>query len=533
MSVSNKGPGIDYRLQNLTNALYIDGNNDVVVRTGITGNIVISGNINVPGNVQVYSSPENPVHTHVTEIGTSGILTTPWIPVSIDGNANVRVSGNVSITSMPAVSIASLPEVEIKNDTGNPIPVSANTTLNSDSNPIYVKGTSDTSFFAPTQTDAFGRLRVSNPFTLFDAANRYQDNGLHFNSTTGSGSVGYDANVAAITMSVGTTNGDAAYRETSRVFAYQPGKSLLILQTFTFAGAKTNLTQRAGYFDTANGIYLEQAGTTINLVKRSSSSGSVVETRVAQASWNTNTLGTLDLTKSQIFWMDIEWLGVGSIRCGFVIDGQFVHCHTFHHANIITGTYMTTACLPVRKEIFNTGTTASSSTMLSICTTVISEGGYTFTGREFCVGHVLGTPIALPNDLSFKPILSIRLKSTRLGAIVIPTTYNVTPNQQAVYKYQLYKRAVTTGGSWTSAGSDSSVEYNLAPASLVSGDISLSAFINATNQSSGTPSVLELNFDYQMERNSFTSTAYEFVLAVASSTNATTCYGTINWKEIT
>ena len=239
MSGSNKLPLADYRLKNINNALYVDGNDDVVMRTGFTGNIVISGNVNVPGNVSVYSSPENPVHVHVTE--------------------------------MPAVSIASLPEVEIKNDTGNPVPVSANTTLNSNSNPIYVKGTSDTSFFAPTQTDAFGRLRISNPFTLFDAANRYQDNGLHFNSTAGGGSATYDANNAAISLTVGTTSGDTVYRETSKVFAYQPGKSLLVMQTFTFAGAKANLTQRAGYFDTANGIYLEQAGTTVNFVKRSSS----------------------------------------------------------------------------------------------------------------------------------------------------------------------------------------------------------------------------------------------------------------------
>jgi hypothetical protein len=71
-----------------------------------------------------------------------------------------------------------MPEVEIKNDTGNPIPISKNTTVNSNSNPIFVKGTSDTSFFDPAQTDAFGRLRVSNPLTLFDSSHRYRDNNL-------------------------------------------------------------------------------------------------------------------------------------------------------------------------------------------------------------------------------------------------------------------------------------------------------------------------------------------------------------------
>jgi len=162
MSNSNKGPGVDYRLQNLTNALYVDGNNDVVVRTGFAGNIVISGNVNIPGTVNVASSPTDPVHVHLTEVGTFGNLTT-FVPVQgniivTGGNANVTVvgnisgittlpaisgnvgvSGNVSITTMPGVAVTSMPEVEIKNDSGNPIPVSANTTVNSLANPISIQ----------------------------------------------------------------------------------------------------------------------------------------------------------------------------------------------------------------------------------------------------------------------------------------------------------------------------------------------------------------------------------------------------------
>lgn len=423
---------------------------------------------------------------------------------------------------------------EIKNDVGNPIPVSKDTTANSDSNPIYVKGTADTSFFAPTQTDAFGRLRVSNPFTLADHFNRYQDNGLFSSAVAGGGSVGYDGNNCAITLSVGTGATDSVKRETNRVYAYQPGKSLLVLQTFTFAAAKTNLTQRAGYFDVDNGFYLERAGNTVNFVKRSSSSGTMTETRIPQNAWNIDQLPSLDLDKSQIFWMDIEWLGVGSVRMGFVIDGQFVHCHTFHHANLTTGTYISTACLPVRKEIFNTGTTTGSSTMMSICNSVISEGGYSITGRSFCVGSTLGTPVALANTpATFTPVISVRLKSNRLGAIVLPTTFTLTPVQQAMYKYQIYTRAITTGGTWISAGSDSSVEYNLNPTTISSGTVALSAFINATNQTSGAAETTQLPFEYQLERNSFTSTCYEVVIAVASATNNTTCYASLNWNEIT
>ena len=125
MSASNKGPGVDSRLQNLTNALYVDGNNDIVVRTGFAGNIVISGNVNVPGNIAVYSSPALPVHNHITEIGTSDILTVPWMPVAgnVGLDAGSNLIGNVKISQMPGIAVTSMPEIEIKNDAGNPIPV--------------------------------------------------------------------------------------------------------------------------------------------------------------------------------------------------------------------------------------------------------------------------------------------------------------------------------------------------------------------------------------------------------------------------
>jgi hypothetical protein len=203
--------------------------------------------------------------------------------------------------------------------------------------------------------DAFGRARVSSPFTLFDSQHRYQDNGRinQANSVSGA-TVAHNANAGLIECTLDTTSGSFIYRESSRVFPYQPGKSIQILQTYVMNPAKTNLRQRYGYFNTENGIFLELDGTTLSWVERSKSSGSVTETKVAQANWNIDPMDgtgpsrlTLDMTKAQIQFIDIEWLGLGTVRCGFVINGQFIHVHSFQHANIITATYMTTACLPV------------------------------------------------------------------------------------------------------------------------------------------------------------------------------------------
>lgn len=433
---------------------------------------------------------------------------------------------------------------EIKNDIGNPLPVSKNTTVNSDANPIYVTGTSDTSFFAPTQSDAFGRLRTSNPFTLFDLSMKYSDNAHISTQTSGTATVTHDSNSSSLTMSIGTTNGDSIIRETSRVFAYQPGKSLQILTTFSMNPDKTNLRQRVGYFNLENGLYLERSNGTAYFVLRSSSAnGSPVERKIAQADWNVNTFGALNLDRTQILWFDIEWLGVGSVRCGFVINGEFIHCHTFHNANteISTGvplatTYMGSSCLPVRWEITNTGTTASSSTFRQICTTVISEGGFELRGRPKAIGHLLNSTYTLAAANTEYPILSIRLKAGRDGGIVLPKNFSLAPLSAANIRWNLIQ-GITTGGTWVDAGSDSSVEYNLTATGITSTQfVYEQGYVISSNQSVAAPSTDQFPFAFQLERNTLTSpkTYYEFILVASTTTTGNpNVVASINWEELT
>lgn len=513
----------------------ITATNQLPVTLG-SNSITITGDVNVGTTVNVASTPSDPVHVHLTEVGTSGILTTPYLPV----NGNVWVNGG-------QITITSLPEVEIKNDSGNPIPVSANTSPNSDTNPIYVKGVGDASFFAPTQSDAFGRLRVSEPFTLWDSFHRYQDNGKISEYTATGGSSAHDAASGTILMSVSAASGSKVYRESSKVFAYQPGKSLQTFQTWCMATPKANLRQRIGYFDTSNGIFIEQNGLTLNLVRRTSAYGSIQEYRVPQSDWNVNTLivdglSTLHVDRSQIFWMDIEWLGVGSVRCGFVIDGQFVHVHTFNHANHIdpiTGvgldrTYMTTACLPVRAEIENTGVTSGPSSFRLICTSIVSEGGFSEIGRPKSIGHGISSPFDVANVDTLYPLVSIRLKSTRLEGLVLPKSFSIAVTGNANYKYYLIKGGTTTAGSWVDAGAtDSSVEYNLNGNSFTGGTVIDVGYIINANQGTPTPQNTVFPFKYQLERNTFTSTGYEFTVAIECASGNQDAWAAINWEEMT
>jgi hypothetical protein len=314
---------------------------------------------------------------------------------------------------------------------------------------------------------------------------------------------------------------------------------------------KANVRQRIGYFGESNGIYLENDGNTNYLIVRTNTSSTVTETRVAQSNWNVDKFdgtgyssqiggpehaGGLDVSKTNIFWMDVEWLGVGDVRCGFVVDGKLIPAHTFHHDNRNTVPYMTTASLPLRLEIKNTGITASNSTLSQICSTVISEGGYELYGSQQAVGTTITAPVDLPTAGTYYPVVSIRLKSNRLDAIVILTALSILGiTNNAYYNWQVRSNANTSGGgSWVSAGTDSAVEYKLAGGSVAGGRILASGFTGATTQSISPVDILkEALFKFQLERNSFANTAYELSLVASASTNGADMYGSMDWEEVT
>jgi hypothetical protein len=308
--------------------------------------------------------------------------------------------------------------------------------------------------------------------------------------------------------------------------------------------AKTGLTQRVGYYGVDNGFYLEQADSSVSFVKRSVVTGSLVNTPILQADWNGDKLDgtgpsglTLDLTKAQILWMDLEWLGVGSVRMGFVINGQFILCHTFNHANIIASTYITTASLPLRYEIFNTAGTTGASTLKQVCSTVISEGGYELRGKQQSIGTPITAPMTFAVAGTYYPVVGIRLISTRLDAIVIATAISLIGlGNGKNYQWRVVNGNVAiSGGSWVPAGGDSAVEYNITGTSATGGRILASGYVNSSNQGSPSINILkEALFANQLERNPFTNTPYEFVVEMAIDTvgGVLGAYASIDWEEV-
>ena len=360
-------------------------------------------------------------------------------------------------------------------------------------------------------TDLFGRLKVSNPVTLFDSSHIYAQDGDFDDVVVGSGStVGFITAQSSATLGIGTTAGCRLVRQSMRAFSYQPGKSLQVLQTFVFNEPKENLTQRVGYGSSENGIFLEQVDSQVNIIKRTSVSGILSTVTIPQSEWNVDRLdGTgistdnpsgiaLDLTKAQILFSEYEWLGVGSVRVGFAIDGNFITVHQFNHSNLIDSVYMTSATLPIRYEIENTGITTSSSLMKQICASVMSNGGYERKRAQNIARRTAGTEVGT----SFEPLVSIRLKQGREFAVVIPQQILAFPlDNNAAYEVALIKNGTLTGAAFTDIPNSESenVEYDVTASTMTGGNIVNLRYVYGSNQAGGIIAVEQrYNWDLQL-----------------------------------
>lgn len=310
-------------------------------------------------------------------------------------------------------------------------------------------------------TDAFGRARVAEPFTLFDSAFIGADDPLKYNTaTTGGGTTSYNSYASTVSLTVGTASGDQVIRQSYRTFPYQPGKALEIFSSFVFAPSQTNLRQRIGYFTNYNGIYLENAGGTINLVIRQQTGASTyVEEQVAQTDWNVDTLNgagpsgiTINWSTAQIFYTAIEWLGVGTVFCGFIINGQYILAHEFNHANSDTSTYMQSAQQSIRFEITNTGTTTGAS-MTQVCSSVISSGGYNPQATQRFAGRGL-TYYTMATAGTYYNLVSLRLGTDGLAynKVVYLDSLNVlTDSNQNLQWQAILNPTFSAGPTWGNA----------------------------------------------------------------------------------
>ncbi len=282
--------------------------------------------------------------------------------------------------------------------------------------------------FSKENIDAFGRLRVAEPYTIFESKLIGDARTILWADVEVSGgSTGstYDIDDSSVTLDVANLTAGVRVRQTKRRFNYQPGKSQLILMTgvLNMSGGGTGITQQLGYFDDENGLFLRNNSSGVSVNMRSFTSGAAVTHGANQKNWNLDTLDgngpsgmNIDWAKTHIFVMDFEWLGVGTARFGIVLAGKIVYCHVMDHSNALVSPYMTTPNLPLRYELINDGT-GGVATLKAICGTVSSEGGVQATGENRTYSSE-GTHLAASVADTLYAALGLRLKSTHLGIAI-------------------------------------------------------------------------------------------------------------------
>ncbi|MDP3987012.1 MAG: hypothetical protein Q8P81_02185 [Nanoarchaeota archaeon] len=390
--------------------------------------------------------------------------------------------------------------------------------------------------------DAFGRARVSSTESLFDSTMHFNTGSLIWETEkVGAGSsVVYDSNSSSCILNVGTDASDYCLRQSRGYMRYQPGKSLIITNTFVMGSGVGNVSRRVGYFDDNDGIYLEQTGSNVNLIRRTSDSGSPVNNAVSQSSWNLDKLdGTgksgisLNLTKAQIFCLDLQWLGEGRIRCGFNIDGSLHYVHQFTIANVISTVSMKTANLPIRYEI-RSNALSSGGSLTQICSSAMIEGTFEKHGRSFVAATTTGS-VAVT---SRRPILSIRPKLTFdniTGVVnrmlIVPMDIVLLATSNNAYWELVYSGSLT-GAVFSSVNGESSVDFDVAASaisggiSVVGGYIAASATIRAVTQFD-----IPMSFRYPLVLDKNGANPIPLTVVVTSMNATSNVSSVINWKE--
>jgi hypothetical protein len=384
----------------------------------------------------------------------------------------------------------------------------------------------------------FGEFRVANPYTLADLNFRYEIDPREFGTSTATGgTVTYVSASATARLAVTASSGSRARLRTHTFFRYQSGKTLAAAMTLYHDNAGlANQTRRWGIYDDNDGLFFRLTSTTLDLVRRSSTSGAPVDTPIARASWNGDKLDgtgpsgiTLNLTFANIYEIHYQWLGAGTVS--FFINGILVH--KLRNANTLSVPYMRTGQLPIQWEVVNTGASVIAGINAICCSAKVLGGDdppqYTFGARNVADITVPATE---------RPILSIRPRLTYPAAIenrmlVLPKIATVkTEGSRAGWSIIL--NATLTGFSWNNVNANSGVEFDVASTSFTGGEVIYNGFL--PNNNAGGEVYLSDIFTVlgrKLRRDAFAATTDTLTITGYNEAAGTTnMRASISWGEV-
>jgi len=388
---------------------------------------------------------------------------------------------------------------------------------------------------------AFGRTMVALPVARFDSQLQYNLAPFLWESTlTTGGAITHLPNESSASLAVTSTTGSKAVNQTRKYIRYQPGRGQTIFMTGVMGAIKSGVRQRVGYFDGQNGLFFEQNGTSLRVVVRSNASGVTFDSPVNQSAWNfdkfngTGPTGiTLDMSKEQIFAIDLQWLGAGRVRFGFVVDGNLHFAHQFNGANSLTTVYMTTANLPLRYEIETTGSPGSGTTMTQTCSSVSSEGGvldelgYQFTANNGTTAISVTTRRAV---LSIQPKLTFNSITNR-GEIDIKEFSVMVGGNNALIEV-VYNGTLGGTPSFASVDTNSLVNFDVAGTTVTGGTVLYSEYIPAGAGATRLASTAGLLSKVPFALSSSGLVQDTISIVATSFTGTATVTAALNWTEV-
>lgn len=329
--------------------------------------------------------------------------------------------------------------------------------------------------------DAFLRYRASLPSYRFDSQFTNQiDSDLWDTKVRGTGVIGHDTTHRMAVM-VTQAAGDECILQSHYHNPYTPGRSQEVLMSFSIEDAGTGPFGRSlpgqvhdftvGYGDGLNGIYLRVVDGSAYIELQSSNN---IIQRKDISEWVVD----IDFTKTQLFYIDLQALYVGRVRCGLFTDTGLNFVAQFNHTNTASRPYIAQASLPVRYVVKQSGDTPLR--LNAICCTVISEGGQgivDIAGRPFTLGNAIGAAKTVATTAT--PVCSIRVTPTLNGilnhALVIPKALDVLVGTGDT-QLDVVLNATLTGATYAAGTAGGVLQLDTAATAVTGGTVIASMF---------------------------------------------------------
>ena len=403
------------------------------------------------------------------------------------------------------------------------------------------RGSAQVTFANGTHSfDAIGRLQVSQSKSLGEYIQSYDELPNKFTDTiVAGGSLTYDNSIRSCKLS-NTTASEASYIRTSNQYhLYQAGVSTLIEMTCAVGDTgKADVNRFWGLFDDDNGMFFDLNGTAFGVTQRSKSTGSVVNTTIDQSDWNVDRLDgtgsvfnpsnfTLDVSKINLYWIDYQWLGAGTIRMGVKIDGELIICHQIHNANRNVLPYMSTGSLPIRYGQTNTAMSASTSEYTFTCATVLLEGEFSPARNRYTGDY--SSSVTTTSDTVIaagRPLQTYKMVDNRGEVSVDDMTIHNAGTDAIIVK--LWVAGTITGGTWTSHSSDSIMEIN------ETGSLSSALAVNSFMVKGGDVVTFAMIDEATIYRDADIASTPNFTITAAllSAGTGGIVTSAINWNEV-